>query len=32
MKLFQILRMFGIPNLSLYCCKLDTWTRRSRQR
>jgi hypothetical protein len=24
-KLFQFPRMFGIPNLSPFCCKLETW-------
>ncbi len=31
-KLFQIPRMFGIPNLSPCCCKPETWIRRSWQR
>lgn len=26
-KLFQFPRMFGIPNLSPFCCKLETWQR-----
>jgi hypothetical protein len=26
-KLFQFSRMFGIPNLSPYCRKLETWLR-----
>jgi glutathione S-transferase len=26
-KLFQFPRMFGIPNLSPFCCKLETWMR-----
>jgi glutathione S-transferase len=26
-KLFQFPRMFGIPNISPYCCKLETWLR-----
>src|SRR5262249_20546837 len=26
-KLFQFPRMFGIPNVSPYCCKLETWLR-----
>jgi glutathione S-transferase len=26
-KLFQFPRRFGIPNLSPYCCKLETWLR-----
>jgi len=26
-KLFQFARMFGIPNISPFCCKLETWLR-----
>src|SRR5499433_3905894 len=26
-KLFHFPRMFGIPNLSPFCCKLETWLR-----
>jgi len=26
-KLFQFPRVFGIPNLSTFCCKLETWLR-----
>ena len=26
-KLFVFPRMFGIPNLSPFCCKLETWLR-----
>jgi glutathione S-transferase len=26
-KLFQFPRVFGIPNVSLFCCKLETWLR-----
>src|SRR5262249_16651543 len=29
-KLFQFPRMFGIPNLSPSCCKLETWLRITR--
>jgi glutathione S-transferase len=29
-KLFQFPRMFGIPNVSPYCCKLETWLRIAR--
>jgi hypothetical protein len=29
-KLFQFPRCFGIPNLSPYCCKLETWLRIAR--
>jgi glutathione S-transferase len=29
-KLFQFPRAFGIPNLSPYCCKLETWLRIAR--
>lgn len=26
-KLFQFPRMFGIPNVSPFCCKLEAWLR-----
>jgi len=26
-KVFQFPRMFAIPNLSPFCCKLETWLR-----
>jgi hypothetical protein len=26
-KLFQFSRMLGIPNISPFCCKLETWLR-----
>jgi glutathione S-transferase len=29
-KLFRFPRMFGIPNLSPFCCKLETWLRIAR--
>jgi hypothetical protein len=29
-KLFQLPRMFAIPNLSPLCCKLETWLRITR--
>jgi glutathione S-transferase len=31
-KLFQFPRMFAIPNLSPFCCKLETWLRIARIR
>lgn len=30
LELFQFPRMFAIPNLSLFCCKLETWLRITR--
>src|SRR5262249_25820838 len=29
-KLFQFPRMFAVPNLSPFCCKLETWSRSAR--
>ena len=29
-KLFQFPRLFGIPNVSPFCCKLETWMRIAR--